>query len=297
MRFVRFLDRDHPQLGLLEGDAVRPVPGADDLLPLLAVAGGLADGAAAAAGAPPRPLDGLELLAPIATPPTIRDFYAFEQHAAAGRRARGLELDPTWYELPVFYFSNPYAVRGPGPVPVPPRCTRFDFEVEVAAVIGTAGRDVAEADAEALIAGYTLLNDWSARDLQAREMKLNLGPAKGKDSVTGLGPVFVTADELEPYRKGKAFDLAMTATVNGEPYSAGNWSDIHWSFAEMIAYASRGTEVRPGDVLGSGTCATGCILELSLTHGEDRYPWLRPGDEVVTAVEQLGTHRSTVVAS
>jgi fumarylacetoacetate (FAA) hydrolase len=141
-----------------------------------------------------------------------------------------------------------------------------------------------------------VMNDWSARDIQRREMKLNLGPAKGKDFATTLGPFLVTPDELEDAARDKAYDLTMTASVNGREYSRASLADIYWSFGEMIAYASRGTTLRPGDVIGSGTCGTGCILELSLVHGIDEYPWLRVGDEVSLSVDRLGTITNRVVA-
>jgi 2-keto-4-pentenoate hydratase/2-oxohepta-3-ene-1,7-dioic acid hydratase in catechol pathway len=139
------------------------------------------------------------------------------------------------------------------------------------------------------------MNDWSARDVQRREMQLSMGPVKGKDFATSLGPMLVTPDELQPARAGRAYDLAMTAKVNGVEYSRASLADIHWSFGEMIAYASRGTAVRAGDVIGSGTCGTGCILELSLVHGTERYPWLHPGDVVELEVERLGLLRNRVV--
>jgi 2-keto-4-pentenoate hydratase/2-oxohepta-3-ene-1,7-dioic acid hydratase in catechol pathway len=236
------------------------------------------------------------LLAPIPRPPSIRDFYAFEQHAAVARKRRGLEMDPDWYELPVFYFTNPAAVIGDGAaVPVPPGSAAFDYELEVAAVVGKGGSDLDPATAEEHIAGFMVMNDWSARDLQAREMKLSLGPAKGKDSATTLGPFLVTPDELEPHRSGRAYALTMRAKVNGREYSRGSLGDIYWSFGEFLAYASRGTRLVPGDVIGSGTCGTGCILELSTTHSPEEYPWLRPGDEVVLEVEHLGRLRNRVV--
>lgn len=296
MRFARFLHQGRAGLGLLAGEDLLRVPGVDDLLPLLRRDGGLAEAAAAAGAAG----DGVglaevELLAPLACPPTVRDFYAFEAHVVTSRAARGLAMEPAWYEQPVFYFSNPYAVRGPGELRLPAGTARFDFELEVAAVVGRAGQDVDVADADDHIAGYCVLNDWSARDVQAAEMRVGLGPAKGKDAATGLGPWFVTTDEIEHRRRAKGFDLAMTASVNGVPYSAGCWSDLHWSFAEMVAHASAGTEVRPGDVLGSGTCGTGCILELSAVHGEEAYPWLRRGDVVVVSVEMLGSHEVLLV--
>ncbi|HEX2068733.1 MAG TPA: fumarylacetoacetate hydrolase family protein, partial [Actinomycetota bacterium] len=149
--------------------------------------------------------------------------------------------------------------------------------------------------AERYIAGFCVMNDWSARDIQRREMKLSMGPVKGKDSATTLGPVLVTPDELEDARKDRAYDLTMTAVVNGKEYSRASLAEIYWSFGEMIAYASRGTTVMPGDVIGSGTCGTGCILELSLVHGSEEYPWLEPGDEVVLEVERLGRVANRVV--
>ncbi|MGH8974689.1 MAG: fumarylacetoacetate hydrolase family protein, partial [Acidimicrobiia bacterium] len=181
-------------------------------------------------------------------------------------------------------------------IPVPPGCAELDYELEVAAVVGRPGSDLDPGRAEAHIAGYTVMNDWSARDTQRREMRLGLGPAKGKDFATSLGPVLVTPDELEPYRRDKAFDLAMTARVNGAEWSRGRLHDIHWSFGELLAHASRGTVLRAGDVIGSGTCGTGCILELSAVHGSAAYPWLRPGDVVELSVDELGTLTNPVTA-
>src|SRR3954447_14009228 len=241
------------------------------------------------------PLDEIMLLPPISRPPSVRDFYAFEQHVKTARQRRGLDMDPDWYELPVFYFSNPAAVIGPNDdVAVPPGSSQLDFELEVAAVVGLGGSDLTPDEAEGHIAGFTVMNDWSARDVQRREMKLSMGPVKGKDFATSLGPFLVTPDELEPFRSGRAYDLRMRASVNGREYSDASLADIYWSFGEMLAYASRGTEVVPGDVIGSGTCGTGCILELSLVHGEEEFPWLRPGDEVVLEVDHLGAQRARV---
>jgi len=239
----------------------------------------------------------VRLRPPVPVPPSLRDFYAFEQHVRTARQRRGLEMDPDWYRLPVFYFSNPRALVGDGEaVAIAPGSSELDFELEVAAVVGRGGADLDPDEAEARIAGYCVMNDWSARDLQRREMRLSLGPVKGKDFATSLGPVLVTPDELAPRRSGRAFDLTMTARVNGREYSRASWSDIHWSFGEMLAYASRGAELAAGDVAGSGTCGTGCILELSLVHGAEAYPWLRAGDEVELEVELLGTLRNRVVA-
>jgi 2-keto-4-pentenoate hydratase/2-oxohepta-3-ene-1,7-dioic acid hydratase in catechol pathway len=172
----------------------------------------------------------------------------------------------------------------------------FDLELEVAAVVGRGGRDIAVEDADAHIAGYVLMNDWSARDLQFAEMQVRLGPAKGKDGATTLGPVLVTPDELEPHRAGNAFALRMEASVNGEPIGDDMWSAMAFSYAQMIAHASRGAEVRTGDVLGSGTCGGGCLAELWGRRGFDAHPPLRPGDVVTLTVERLGTQECRVVA-
>ena len=242
-------------------------------------------------------LDSVVLKAPIPRPPTIRDFYAFEQHVRTARQSRGLAMDPDWYEMPVFYFSNPYCVIGPNvDVPVAPGSKEMDFELEVAAIVGRGGSDLEPRDAEQHIAGFCVMNDWSARDVQRREMKLSMGPVKGKDFATSLGPMLVTPDELHTVQRGRAYDLTMTASVNGAEYSRASLADIYWSFGEMLAYASRGTRVEPGDIIGSGTCGTGCILELSLVHGSERYPWLQPGDVVELSVERLGALRNRVVA-
>ncbi|MFG1925288.1 fumarylacetoacetate hydrolase family protein [Cryptosporangium sp. NPDC048952] len=191
-------------------------------------------------------------------------------------------------------YADETGAAGAGVV-APPGSSLFDFELEVAAVIGRAGRDLVGPDAEAHIAGYTIMNDWSARDLQFTEMNVRLGPAKGKDTSTTLGPVLVTPDEIEPYRSGSSYDLRMTASVNGRPIGADSLSSMHFSFGAMIAHASRGTEVRPGDVLGSGTCGGGCLAELWDRHGLDAHPSLRPGDTVTIGVEQLGTITSRIV--
>lgn len=300
MRWVTYVSPTNGEenAGLVVDDRVHGLPGGR-LLDLLGDDGvrlRAAGEQALRAPAEVVPLAVVELRAPLPAPPSVRDFMAFEEHVHTSMAAIGSQVDPTWYEIPVFYFTNPAAVKGPhDPVPVPPGSTQFDYELEIAAVIGRAGSDVPVDQAEDLVAGYTLLCDWSARDLQAHEMRQGLGPAKGKDSSTSLGPALVTPDELEPHRSGKGFALRMQAWVNGRPYSDGTWATIHWSFAQMISYASRGTTLRPGDIIGSGTVGTGCILELSRVHGSERYPWLVPGDEVRLEVEQLGVLSSTVV--
>jgi len=218
-------------------------------------------------------LDEVRLLAPVPNPPSVRDFYAFEQHVATARAARGLEVPPEWYHQPAFYFSNPAAIFGPGAeIPYPRGTEELDYELEVAAVIG----------ADGAIGGFTVMNDWSARDLQRLEMKVGLGPAKGKDFATSLGPVVVTVDEF-PGDEGE-----MVARVNGEERSRGNLRDLHFPWDEIRRHAARNTVLRPGDVLGSGTVGTGCILEL----GDGR--WLQPGDVVELEVEGIGVLRNTV---
>jgi fumarylacetoacetate (FAA) hydrolase len=215
----------------------------------------------------------VRLLAPVPQPPSVRDFYAFEQHVKTARATRGLEVPPEWYGRPVFYFSNPAAMLGPeDTVRFPPESSAWDYELEVAAIVGAEGR----------IAGFTILNDWSARDLQRAEMTVGLGPAKGKDFATSLGPVLVTREELGDLR------LEMVARVNGEERSRGNLGDIHWPWDELAAHAAENTRLLPGDVLGSGTVGSGCILE----HGDGR--WLRSGDQVELEVEGIGVLRNRV---
>jgi 2-keto-4-pentenoate hydratase/2-oxohepta-3-ene-1,7-dioic acid hydratase in catechol pathway len=171
----------------------------------------------------------------------------------------------------------------------------FDYELEIGAVVGRAGADLDPDEAEQHIAGYLVFCDWSARDLQRSEMRHGLGPAKGKDGATTLGPALITPAELAPHRRGTGFDLQATVTVNGRRFTTSSAADPLWSFGEMLAYASRGTRLVPGDVVGSGTVGTGCILELSTLHGAEAYPWLRPGDEVEISVDVLGELRATVV--
>jgi fumarylacetoacetate (FAA) hydrolase len=215
----------------------------------------------------------VRLLAPVLHPPSVRDFYTFEQHVATARAARGLEVPPEWYEQPVFYFSNPAVIFGPdAEIPYPEGTEELDYELEVAAIIGAEGR----------IGGFTIMNDWSARDLQRSEMRVGLGPAKGKDFATSLGPVVVTPDEFD------GTDGVMVARVNGEERSRGNLRDMFHSWKRIVAHAARNTRLLAGDVLGSGTVGTGSILE----HGDGR--WLQPGDVVELEVEGIGVLRNTI---
>jgi fumarylacetoacetate (FAA) hydrolase len=237
---------------------------------------------------------------PVLRPPSFRDFYAFERHVKTMWQRRGGEVPEAWYRLPIFYFSNVSEIRGPdAPVHAPAGSAELDFELEVAAVVDTPAVNLPAGRAEEGIGGYTILNDWSARDLQREETAVRLGPAKGKDFASTIGPWLVTPDELASARRGKGYDLAMTATVCGPSgmtveISRGTWADIHFSFGEMIERASADVRLRPGDVLGSGTVGTGCLLEVKdSTLGR----WLEPGDEVVLAIERLGELRSPVVAS
>jgi 2-keto-4-pentenoate hydratase/2-oxohepta-3-ene-1,7-dioic acid hydratase in catechol pathway len=236
------------------------------------------------------------LRAPIPEPPSVRDFAAFERHISTWLESWGRKIDPDWFELPVFYFQNTANICGPGDVKMGPGSAKFDFELEVAAVVGREGENLSPENAEAHIAGYMVFCDWSSRDLQEREMKHLVGAVKSKDTSTSIGPYLVTPDELEPFRSGAGFDLEMKASVNGQPYSAGSLAEVYWSFPQMLTYASRGTRVRPGDVIATGTVGTGCILELSAVHGEERYPWLAPGDLVELEVQQLGRLEHRVLA-
>jgi 2-keto-4-pentenoate hydratase/2-oxohepta-3-ene-1,7-dioic acid hydratase in catechol pathway len=302
MRWVTYYTFDDPidRVGLVVNSNVYGLEPGITLLSLLGDDGERLSRAGERARTAPVEVLGLaeiSLRPPIPEPPTVRDFYAFEQHVRTARQRRGLEMHPDWYEIPVFYFSNPYATVGPNDaIRIPPGSNALDYELEIAAVVGRGGSNLSPEEAERCIAGFTIMNDWSARDLQRREMVLSMGPVKGKDFATSLGPVLVTPDELEPFRKDRAYDLTMTALVNGVEYSRASFADIFWSVPEMLAYASRGTRIASGDVVGSGTCGTGCILELSLVHGEETYPWLRPGDVVELSVDQLGTLRNHVVA-
>lgn len=303
MRFVTY--RTSPSettLGVLDGDRVHAMAAGTTLVSLLGDDGERLRKAGELALRDPREvldLSMVDLLAAVPDPPTVRDFMTFERHVEGTAKLAGPDavIAPEWYQIPTFYFTNPYAVIGPrDDVPIPPGCRLFDLELEVAAVVGRRGRDVLAEDAGSYIAGFCLLNDWSARDLQFAEMQIRLGPAKGKDTSLSLGGVFVTPDELAPYRAGTSFDLEMTATINGEVLGTDTWSSMHYSYEEMIEHASRGTEVRPGDVLGSGTSGGGCLAEYWGRDGMDSRAALAAGDEVTISVEHLDTMTSRIVA-
>jgi fumarylacetoacetate (FAA) hydrolase len=238
-------------------------------------------------------LSNVRIRPPISRPPTIRDFYAFEDHVKAARARRGLQIPEEWYEFPAFYYSNPTMLYGQeDEVPYPSYTKALDYELEVACIIGKGGTNIREEEAETRIAGYTIMNDWSARDIQQPEMKIGLGPAKAKDFATSLGPWLVTPDELQDKKSAPGkFDLRMKATVNGKQLSDGNMKNMHWTFSQMIARASQSVEVKVGEVFGSGTVGTGSLLEI----GQDAHQWLKPGDRVELEVERLGVLRNRII--
>ena len=241
-----------------------------------------------------------ELIAPVPHPSSCRDGYAFRQHVAAARRNRRVDMIPEFDQYPIFYFTNHNAIQGPGEIEcMPDHFQKLDFELEVAVVIGKKGRNIKAADADSYIAGYMIMNDMSARTLQMEEMLLNLGPAKGKDFSTVIGPWLVTPDELEQYKTdtkpghtGNSYNLKMVCHVNGKQVSAGNMADMDWTFAEIIERCAYGCDILPGDVIGSGTVGTGCFLELNgtglLNDPNYQTQWLQPNDLVEMEITGLG---------
>lgn len=247
-----------------------------------------------------------QLLAPVNKPTSCRDGYAFRQHVAAARRNRKVDMIAEFDQYPIFYFTNHNAVQGPGAIPVmPDHLKKLDFELEAAVVLGRKGRNVRAADADKYIAGYMIMNDMSARTLQMEEMLLNLGPAKGKDFSTVIGPWMVTPDELEQYKTsakpnhtGASYNLDMTCTVNGIEVSRGSVADMDWTFAEIIERCAYGADILPGDVIGSGTVGTGCFLELNgtgkLNNPDYKEQWLQVGDVVEMEITGLGKLSNTI---
>lgn len=251
---------------------------------------------------------GYELLAPVPKPPSCRDAYAFRQHVAAARKNRGVDMIPEFDQFPIFYFTNHNAIFGEGDVPIEKdHLEKLDFELELACVVGKRGKNLDASEADAYIAGFTVMNDWSARLLQMEEMKLNLGPAKGKDFATSIGPWLVTIDEFETRKidspRGARYDLTMKAKHNGRLISEGNAKDMTFTFAEILERCSYGVEIFPGDVIGSGTVGTGCYLELNGTRerlakekGEScEAVWLADGDEMELEIDRVGVLKNRVV--
>ena len=254
------------------------------------------------------PVKDFTLLAPVPRPTSCRDGYAFRQHVESARRNRGVEMIKEFDQYPIFYFTNHNAIQGPGAVYcMPDHFQQLDFELEIAIVIGKEGRNIKAKDADAYIAGFTIMNDLSARKLQMEEMLLNLGPAKGKDFSTVIGPWLVTPNELKNYlvsakegHVGNNYNLSMKCWVNDQLVSAGNVKDMDWTFAEIIERCSYGVTIYPGDVIGSGTVGTGCFLELNgtgkLNDPNYQAQWLQPNDEVKMEIDGLGTLVNTIHA-
>ncbi len=236
----------------------------------------------------------LELMAPVPNPQSFRDFYAFEQHVRSARKLRGLDMHPDWFKIPIFYFSNAVALFGHKEnIYYPSSTNELDFELEFAVILADGGTNISSESATSYIAGYTICNDWSARDLQREEMAMSLGPAKGKDFATSFGPYMVTPDELETaWGDDGKLHLRMTCHVNGVLISDGNTNDLYHPFEKMIERASMNTKLLPGDYLGSGTVGTGCILEL---RPENTNGWIKKGDVVRLEVERLGVLENKIV--
>ena len=251
--------------------------------------------------------DDAEILAPVPHPTSCRDGYAFRQHVAAARRNRKVDMIPEFDQFPIWYFTNHNAIQGPGNIVcMPDHMHKLDFELEASIVIGKKGRNISAAEADQYIAGYMIMNDMSARLMQMEEMKLNLGPAKGKDFSTVIGPIMVTPDELQQYKvpakeghTGDMYKLNMKCWVNGELLSEGSMGDMDWTFAEIVERCAYGADILPGDVIGSGTVGTGCLLELNgtgLFHDANYQPqWLKDGDVVEMEIEGLGRLKNTIV--
>ena len=280
--------RHTSQPAIVIEDRVHTLPYPD----MLAVIAEGAEKAANKAAKESLSVDEVQFLSPL-KPTTLRDGYAFEQHVVTANRNRGRDVPQEWYEFPVFYFTNPNAVFGhDDEIPYPQYTNAMDYELEIAVVIGKIGMNINAGDAEHYIFGYTIFNDWSARDVQRKEMAVGLGPAKGKDFASAFGPVIVTREALADRATGRpgVFDLEMVARVNGKELSRGNFKEMHWSFGDIIARASDSTMLFPGDVIGSGTVGTGCLLELTKFQG----PWLNEGDVVELEIERIGILKNMV---
>ncbi len=280
------------QTGVLVEDSVYPLPFASMLDLIEAGKPGL-DQARRASEGKRIPLERVRLHAPIQRPPTFRDAYAFETHVKTANANRGRDVPEEWYRFPIFYFTNPNNIFGPeDEIPYPAYTNELDYELEIAVIIGKPGRELKPEDAAKHIFGYTILNDWSARDVQRDEMRVSLGPAKGKDFATSLGPCILTPDDLTDKAAGRPgiYDLSMRACINGTERSRGNLKDMYWSFGDVLARASESVTLMPGDVIGSGTVGTGCLMELTKAKG----PWLQDGDTVELEIERIGTLKNKI---
>lgn len=321
MKLVTILNEGTEQLGILVNDKVYVANNVNSSLPatmkqlldnwethiadMKATDAQLKSGAITVSGIP---YSAAHLLAPVTSATSCRDGYAFRQHVAAARRNRKVDMIAEFDQYPIFYFTNHNAIQGPGPIPcMPDHFKRLDFELEASIVVCKKGRNITAAEADNYIGGYMIMNDMSARTLQMEEMLLNLGPAKGKDFSTVIGPMLVTPDELEPYKvpakpnhTGNSYNLKMTCTVNGIQVSEGNLSDMDWTFAEILERCAYGADILPGDVIGSGTVGTGCFLELNGTgklHDPNyKEQWLQDGDVVEMEIAGLGHLSNTIVA-
>lgn len=293
MKFVAFSTSGKSiRTGLLLEDGIQPLPFAS-LMELIEAGGAGLERVRKLKDKSRIPLDGVRLHAPLSRPTTLRDAYAFETHVKTANANRGREVPEEWYKFPIFYFTNPNNIFGPeDEIPYPSYTQALDYELEIAVIVGEPGRDIQPEEAPKHIFGYTIFNDWSARDVQREEMKVGLGPAKGKDFASTLGPCIITPDELEDRSVNRpgVYDLDMRARVNGVERSHGNFKDLYWSFGDILARVSESVSLLPGDVIGSGTVGTGCLLELTRAQG----PWLNRGDVVELEIERIGVLRNKV---
>ncbi len=322
MKLVTYLKNEHDQLAMLvngvlyDMDTINPeLPSSmamflnywDDMYPIAISAEQQIKDGALGKRASITNYNDAQLIAPVPYPTSCRDGYAFRQHVAAARRNRGVPMIPEFDQYPIFYFTNHNSIQGPGDIVcMPDHFNKLDFELEVAIVICKHGKNIKASEADEFIGGLMIMNDMSARTLQMEEMLLNLGPAKGKDFSTVIGPMLVTLDELEAFEVpckenhiGKIWNLNMTCSVNGIQVSQGNVSDMDWTFAEIIERASYGVNLFPGDVIGSGTCGTGCFLELNgtgkLNNSDYKEQWLQAGDIVEMEIDALGKLSNTIL--
>ncbi len=302
MKWVTYDAGNGARAGIVHGGTVRGLRSGVSVLSIVQAGEHvMAEAGESARHAPDevRSLEEVRLLPPIPRPPSVRDGLCFLDHLRGCYRAigRGDELHPVWSQIPAFYFTNADAIFAPhDDVPLAPGTQMFDLELEVGAVIGRGGRDLHPATAEQHIVGYTLFNDWTARDHQLRDLALGIGMGKSKDSATTLGPALVTVDELEDYRSDGRISIELTAEVNGKELTRGTLDQMDWTFGELIAFISRGVDLAPGDVIGSGTVPGGCLLEhVDTADIADFSGWLQPGDVVTLKGEGLGETRQSIV--